>query len=243
MPRPKPTSKKTPVRKASTRPVSVITLVDPVLKRRWDDACRRINAAAHGEAQDFDQKWEAVAEVINADPPLYLAGGFSNDKDFFEKYLHADRVTSLRKARVAQFASPGEIETYGDTRIDALLSYLEAKAGAPLHGKLPVALDKVRIPVTTKGQKTSLSLADASRDQIRAATRAVAGEHATRIKASPRARVVQAALAGSGLKAVSVTPHREGFDLRGIPWDLAPKLGQALAKLKLPATPAPTPKP
>ena len=235
MPKPKPPAKKRLARKsARAKPVSITTLVDPVLKRRWDDAVRRIHAASHEESRDYDQKWEAVADVVDATPPLYLAGGFSTDRDFFDQFLHVDRTTGLRKARVARFASPAEIEAWGDTRIDAALTYLEAKAGAPLRGKLPVALDKVRIPVTVKGKTTTLTLATATRDQLRTATRALLGEHASRIKASPRGRAVQAALAGRGLQTVSVAPHREGFDLRGIPWAAVKKVAQALAGVDLP---------
>lgn len=225
--------------KSPSKPVAVTTLVDPVLKRRWQAASQAITAASHEEAKDFDRKWEAVADIVFAEPPLYLAGGFSTDKDFFEKFLQVDCSTGLRKARVARFASPQDIEAFGDTKIDALLDYLEAKAGGPLHGHLPVALDKVRVPVTVDGKDETVTLAIATREQIRAATRGLQAKSATHAKASPRGRSLQEALTSVGLRQVALGIDRGTFDLRGIPWDAATKLGAALARVKLPAPDAP----
>ncbi len=219
----------------SAKPIAVTTLIDPALKRRWLEASKAITDVTHEEARDFDRKWEAVADIVFADPPLYLAGGFSTDRDFFEKFLHVDRSTGLRKARVARFASPQDIEHFGDTKIDALLDFLEAKAGGPLSGHLPIAIDRVRIPVLVNGKQQTVTITTATREQIRGATRGLQTKSTSHAKASPRGSALQQAIADAGLRQITLGIHRGTFDLRGIPWDAASKLGTALARVKLPA--------
>ena len=183
--------------KPDKKPKAVVvpTLVDRALKQRWDALSKVITSAAHEEAADFDHKWEAVADIVFATPPLYLAGGYSSDKAFFEQFLHVDRSTGLRKARVARLCSSQDIERYGDTKIDAVLDFLEAKTGGPVKSRLPVALADVRIP-TGEAAKT-LSLDAASREQIRAATRALRQAHGKQTTASPQADLSLSPCAGS----------------------------------------------
>jgi hypothetical protein len=227
-------AKKTPKPK---KPVLVQTLINPSLKRRWDQLSKLITDANREEAADFDRKWEAVADVLFADPPLYLAGGFSTDADFFERFLRVDRFTGLRRARVARFASPKDIEAFGDTKIDAVLDYLEAKTG-PIKDKLPVDLATVIVPVVRDGKTSRLSLNDATREQIRAATRALKQKNSAETKASPRGAAVLKAISAAGVK-VDVIVRRNAVDLRAIAFDDLVMLGKALAKLSLPAIPDP----
>lgn len=226
---PKPTKNQTP-----KKPVVVPTLVDVALKRRWGALSKVISSATHEEATDFDRKWEAVADIVFATPPLYLAGGFSTDKAFFEQYLKVDRSTGLRKARVARLATAADIEKYGDTKIDAVLDFLEAKTGGPVKSRLPIALPAVRIPVGSKGEVHQVSLDDASREQIRAATRVLKQTHGQATKASPQGTAIAKALAAAGFRSIDVVVHRDGFDLRGITFDALAKLAKALAGVKLP---------
>ncbi len=220
------------------KPVVVSTLVDPAIKKRWDALSKIITRASKEEALDFDEKWEAVADIVFSDPPLYLAGGFSTDSDFFQKYLHVDRFTGLRKARVARFANAKQIEQLGDTKIEAVLDYLEAKTGGPITSRLPVALDDVKVPVEREGKTANLPLAEVSREQLRAATRALKAKSAKTTASSPRGASVQAAIAKAGLK-VQVSVRRDSLDLRAIAFDDLPKLGALLSKLKLPPATGP----
>jgi cell division protein ZapA (FtsZ GTPase activity inhibitor) len=223
----------------SKKPVLVQTLINPSLKKRWDQLSKLITNANREEAADFDRKWEAVADVLFADPPLYLAGGYSTDKDFFERFLRVDRFTGLRRARVARFASPKDIEAFGDTKIDAVLDYLEAKSG-PLKDKLPVDLAALVVPVVIDGKTSRLTLNEATREQIRAATRALRQKSAGDTKASPRGSAVLKAISRAGLK-VDVVVRRNAIDLRSISFEDLVELGRVLAKLSLPAVP-PSPK-
>jgi hypothetical protein len=227
-------AKKTP---KSKKPVLVQTLINPTLKRRWDQVSKEITDANREEAADFDRKWEAVADVLFADPPLYLAGGYATDKDFFERFLRVDRFTGLRRARVARYASPKDIEAFGDTKIDAVLDYLEAKSG-PLKDKLPVDLGTLHVPVVVNGKASRLTLHEATREQLRAATRALKQKTSTETKASPRGAAVLKAITSAGLK-IDVVVRRNAIDLRAIAFDDLVDLGKALSKLSLPVVPSP----
>ncbi len=154
--------------KPSARDVKVS--VDPSLKAAWDAIGKRLDAAEHAGAAAFDELWEAAASAVEHDPPLYVFGGYKTAPEFFKERLHSDERTAQRNMRVARYASPAEEELYGTTNIDAAIGWLEAKHGA-LGGRLPVAFDKLKIPV--EGKPTAFEEMTAA--QINAATRALRG--------------------------------------------------------------------
>ncbi len=219
-----------PVKNAAGKTLAV----DAQLKRRWEEARRTIEAARHDEAKEFDVLWEAVGDVIGAEPPLYLAASYKSEREFFLRFLEVAQDTGRRKVRVAKFASPADIEAFGDTKLDALLDYLEAQTGGALPGKLPVALGKVRIPVEQGGAKKFVTIGEATREQIRAATRARKAKTGKQAALSPKAGALRLALDREGLKAVAVTAHRDGVDLRGVPWAEFATFLRAMGKVKLP---------
>jgi len=155
--------------KPSARDVKVA--VDPSLKKAWDAVAKRLDAAEHFGSSAFDELWEAAADAVDHEPPLYVFGGYKTAAEFFEQRLHTDARTAQRNIRVARYASPAEEERYGTTNLDAALGWLEAKHG-PLGGRLPVAFDKLRIEVD--GKATSFEKLTAA--QINAATRALRGK-------------------------------------------------------------------
>ena len=217
-------------KKKPTGKVTVPTLVDRALKADWDSARAIIAAAGHKEAVDFDRKWEAVAAVIFNEPPLYLAGGFATEKDFFDKFMEIDPAQGKRYARVARFASAAEIELYKPAKLDALVGYLEAKAGGPIHGKLPVSLDRVRVPV----KDGTASLDEASREDLRAATRALSKKKRRQTTLSAQGAAIVAALEKANLKGIEVSLSKGTVTLRAIPLSDFTRAAAILAKLKLP---------
>ena len=115
--RPKRRNKLAP--KPSARDVKVA--VDPSLKAAWDAIGKRLDAAEHAGASAFDELWEAAADAVNHDPPLYVFGGYKTAAEFFTERLHSDVRTAQRNMRVARYASPAEEERYGTTNLDAAL--------------------------------------------------------------------------------------------------------------------------
>lgn len=160
--------------KAPAREPDISVKVDASLKRRYDALAAQIHAAQTKGASAFDSLWEAVGEIIEHEPPLFVVAGYATADEFFKERLGESRRNAFRYVRVAKFASPREEEKYGTTRLDAALSFLEAKLGAPLaHPPLPIAFDRLKIPVTRDGKTTSVPLEKAAVEEIVAATRAL----------------------------------------------------------------------
>ena len=207
----------------------VLLKVDAKLKARWQDATKRLAAASQKGASAFDSKYETISEIVDAHPPLYLAGGFATATAFYAS-LGEDPRTVARNCAVAKFASPVEEAEYGPTKLDAAIALLQARAGGHPLGRLPVAFEKLRIP-TKDGTK---SLHDATLDELRAATRALS--HPSAASTSPAVAAVTKRLTSPGLKSVRVRFAGGHFTLTNITPDALAELGRALSGLRLPKT-------
>lgn len=129
-------------------------------------------------------------EILEHDPPLYVVAGYKDADEFFREELGETRRNGFRFVRVAKFASPREEEKYGTTKLDAALSYIETKLGTPLaHPPLPVAFDRLRIPIGGD----SRTLDEARVEDIVTATRALARRE--RVSTSSFERMARAKLA------------------------------------------------
>ena len=224
-------------RPAKTRPATVEIKVDRALKRAWDATLAAMQAAKHRESGGFDGYWEAVGTILDHDPPLYLAGGCATAREFLAKHVGESERTARRMVRVARFASPHDETRYGVSRLDAALGLLEAQ-GLDLGGaKVPVDFARLRVPVKRDGKGGHAALAEATVDEVRAATRTLQRKaKKTPVKASPVARAVTGALSKvAALRAVTVHHAHDAVTLGKIPtaaWDAFVK---AVAKVKLPA--------
>jgi hypothetical protein len=195
-PVPKAAAKRAPKRRAPTAkasPRDVAVKVDPKLKRLWDETRAAIAQAKGQGATAFDELWEAVARAVSHVPPLYVLGGYASPAEFFRQELHEEERTARRYMRVAKFATPKEEATYGVAVLDAAIGYLEAKGGRAVDGALPVAFERLRVPVAAGGARASVPLAEATVAQINAATRALAD--GTKKKPGPKSALRDAILA------------------------------------------------
>jgi hypothetical protein len=145
--------------------------VDPKLKAAWSKSLAAINAAIARDASAFDERWELAAKVVEHSPPLYVFGGHKSAPEFFEKVLRERPRNAWRFIRVAKIASPKEEAKYGVSLIDAALSYVEAKSGAPLPNKLPTPLDRLKVEVTRGKTTRAIPLADATVLEVVASTK------------------------------------------------------------------------
>jgi hypothetical protein len=117
--------------------------------------------------------------------------------------------TAQRNVRVAHFASAEQEQTFGVSKLDAVLGYLEAKNGAPLDRKIPIAFERIKIPVKTAGGLIHKHLGAASVPEVRAAARLVS-KKGPKIKQSETARAVGDELGrAEALSAVVTTEHGE----------------------------------
>lgn len=132
-------------------------------------------------------------------------------------------------------SSPNEEERYGVSKIDAAIGFLDAKLGRPFEGRLPVALDRLRIPIERDGRKKTVGLEDATVEEIYAAARQLRRANGKpHPSASPVVVAITRALAKGALKKVSVRFQRGQVSLGSIPVEALRELGAALAKVKLP---------
>lgn len=157
-------------KRARTPPNVALVKVDRALKRKWASLMKIVARSAREDAEAFDARYEAIGEIIDGEPPAYLAGGFATEKDFFRS-IEEDERTGRAWVRVARFASPKEIERFKRTKLDEMLTYLEAKMGGPPKGRVPVDFDKLRFRVERDGEDVTVSADDVSVRELKSLTR------------------------------------------------------------------------
>lgn len=219
------------------RKVVVDLEVNQDLRKRWQRAIDAVKDAKREGASAFDVLWETVSEIIDHDPPLYLAGGFATAGAFLTEHLGETERTARRWMRVARYASPAEEARYGVSKLDAVIAYIEAKSGGALQGRLPVAFEKLKIPVERDGKSVQVPLDEATVDAVEAATRKLRrAEKKPPRAASPALVAITRALSKGKLRGVSAKISGGKLMLGAVPLDALRDLADALRKIQLPAT-------
>lgn len=148
----------------------VLVKVDAKLEALYERGLHAIEDATKRGMSAFDERWEAADAILSHDPPLYVVGGYKDAREFFREVMHEEARTGFRWVRVARYASPREEERFGPTLLDAAISYMEAKYG-PVDESLPVAFDRLKLPITRAGAVRKVSLAECTVKEVIAATR------------------------------------------------------------------------
>src|SRR5687767_11771137 len=71
-------------------------VVDAALKARWNEAIARYRAARDEEVEGWDERYEALGEIIDSEPPYYLAGGYKTAREFLKKEVPDQDERSVR---------------------------------------------------------------------------------------------------------------------------------------------------
>ncbi|MBL8914640.1 MAG: hypothetical protein JNM17_28305 [Archangium sp.] len=221
---PKPTAKSKPKPKTK-RSAEVTVKIDAALRALWNEASSRLTHATSAGAQAWDERYEAIADIVEHQPPLYLAGGFATDRAFFEKSVGEDHSTVYRNVRVAKYASAKEVELYGASRLDAAITFVETQNGGALKGRTPIDFAALRF-TTTGGKK---SLADATVEDLREAIAHLKGNKAASEKASPEAVAIKKLLSAAKVKGVTFDVRKDLVVLR-VPLKSLSSTAKALAK-------------
>jgi hypothetical protein len=158
-------------------------------------------------------------------------------KAFIAAHFEEPERTAYRNVRVAKYASPAEEARYGVAKLDLVISYVEAKLGAPAKGRVPIDFAKVKIQVQRAGEErrvgieeaTAKEIADATRHLTRAAKKAPA-------KASPLVTAITKAFSKGPLRAITVRFSNGKLSFGGVAPAALPELCQTLASLKLPVS-------
>lgn len=191
-----PAAKQAPAKKKSSAKKGpsegALAMVDPAKKRLYDDLMTEIAAADKDEKNGWDRKYEAVGEFLDAS--LFLLSPHGNAKAWCKAVLEESYRNASRNARVAKHFSPDDEVKYTIPRLEAYLSYVEAKTGGPIKGALKVDLAAVRIPVERAGKTVRLPLPEVDPAELAALAREESGEGA---EARARRSPVEQAFAGA----------------------------------------------
>jgi len=208
--------------------------VDPARKRRFERLIGEMRRASRKEAAGFDSYWEAVGEILDAE--LYVAGGYESAKAFVADEVKETLRTAQRNVRVAKYASPADEQRWGTTLLDAALAYVEAKAGGPIKGKLPVRFEAMKIDPPGDSEKKKLSLDEISVEELNAATRGrVRSKNKDRARSSPAEQAIVTAIKKhKGLGEVSVDVSDGMLRLGRVPLKALKELALALRGVTLP---------
>ncbi len=221
-------------RQPTAKDVARTTRVDPKLAAAWKKIFARISHAESRGAEAFDELWEAAAAAAHHDPPLYVFGGFKSASDFFLRALHTDLRSATRNMAVAAHATPKEEELYGTSSIAAALDYLTAKFGT-LGATLPVAFERLKIPVREGTHTKLVPFPKASVAEIIAATRLLqrkaAGEPVTD---RAEAAIARSMARHPAFKKVRFSVRAGFLHVRAIPLASLDLFAKALADVSLP---------
>jgi hypothetical protein len=210
------------------RPAKVVVKIDKSLQTLWKQLLAKLEKASSEQARDWDERYETIAAIMNHAPPVYLAGGYSTETAFIAGVVKEDRSTLYRNLRVARYANPADIARYGATKLDLAISLVEAKNGGPLKAHTPIGFDKLRCTFKEGDQVVTRPLAEVTVDQVRAAVALARGQEAGSKKASPAAKVVDAAVKKAGVKGVTFSVSKTTLTLR-VPLEGVAKVARALS--------------
>ncbi|MDP3274511.1 MAG: hypothetical protein Q8Q09_04900 [Deltaproteobacteria bacterium] len=137
------------------------------LRGDWKIAHSKLRALVKSGAKTFDQRYELAAEMMDHEPPLYLAAGITSFAAFCAQVLEEDERVARRNVRVARHATEADVQRLGVHKIDAALSYLDAKGTKSVtKGLRRTDFDALRIALEMDGKKRLLPLAEVSIKQI-----------------------------------------------------------------------------
>ena len=177
-------------------------------------------------APTLKRRWDALYTVVRAAEDAH---------DFFERALGEKPRNASRFIRVARFASAKDESKYGVTKLDAALSFIEAKIGAPLaHPPLPIAFEKLRFE-TKDGRKLTLEAARVA--DIQAATRALSPKKAAPTSSAERA-LVETFGRHRSFDGIHFRVRNGLVNILGVPLASLGIFGTVLHETKWPALPA-----
>lgn len=203
------------------------------LKRKWKVSEKKILELRARGAGAFDELYEAVHEVMSAEPPLYVGGGMRSDADFVRRMLPGESERSVRRnVLVAVCFTPEDEEKKGIAFLEEVAKHEQERTGAT---GLPRALDLGRVKIEVRAGRgvTKKKALDCTLDEVVAA-RSALGKKVVK-KAKPEEAAIAKALPkrkAFGSVKVRVSAGRATFS--GVPIAELAAFGRALAGAKLP---------
>ena len=185
------------------------------LKKRYDQAMAALRRADPKTPAGWHARYTTVAQIIGHEPPLYLMGGYTNEKEFIGSELGQTPQAAYRNLRVAKLASPGDVARYGPTRLHCAISYVDAKSKARGYGSAQpgsIHFDRMRISLTRGGKVVVKPLDKVSYAELAEATAKLRPPATS--KPNPIASQIEAAIQRSGVAGVRFSATRRHIVLR-----------------------------
>jgi hypothetical protein len=228
------TTKKPPAKKTKTTDAAALVRPSAALRKEWQAIERRIVALRGRGAEAFDELYEAVHEVMAADPPLYLAGGMRSAREFIAKALPGESERSVsRNVLVAVAFSPEDEAAKGIAFLEELAKYAQELSGS---SALPRAidLDRLRIPVKSDGSAAATKRASACDiDEIRAA-RAALGKKKSAPRPPAETAIARALSTRKSLAGVKVRVTGDSVTFSGVPLAALDTFANSVGRAKIP---------
>jgi hypothetical protein len=204
-------------------------------RKEFEAAVKRIRALRRKGASAFDDLYELIDTVINADPPLYLGAGFGSLEAFIAKELPGEDVRSVRRnVLVARsFTSADEAEK-GISFLEEAAHYAKELAGGTTFPPA-IDLDRLRVPVRGKSGTRRKTARQATIDEIRQARRALRGGRPAHHAASPIDAALRKALGKNAtMSRIAIRASATKASFGDVPLDHLAAFAKALAAVKLP---------
>lgn len=188
-------------------PIDAAALVDPAKAARWRAALARFEKASVEEAEQLDDRFEALDEILTDE--LFLQGGFRSDTAFLAKHLPAMDHKTIDDHRIAaRYFTAKHLRDFNVTNLAYLGRILERNNGGkrlPRGARIDPATSKVRVPVG-RGKHESALFPTLNVQKLRAALRG-AGEDDVKPNASPLVVATRAVVTRAGSHAGVTGSH------------------------------------
>lgn len=227
---------KKPVRPAKpTKPVAPAeptedAIVDRKLVASWRKIDRKLSALVKEDATRFDTRYELVADALDADKPLYLAGGYRSFEQFCRQYLKEDPRAVRRNVLVARCADPDEIKQYGAAFLERVIQWLIARKKLVVaKGRSPVAFSTVKVPVDFDGKVRLVALPDVTWEQLDAALH-TALDAANAVETVAVVRALERAVKGTSLDEITIKFKAGKLSFSGVPLEWLELFGKVVVE-------------
>ncbi|MBI4509793.1 MAG: hypothetical protein HY698_09150 [Deltaproteobacteria bacterium] len=203
-------------------------------RKEYDAAMEHIRRLRARGSESFDELWEAVAEVIEGEPPLFTAGGHANVDSFIKKELAGEtRRTVTRNVLVSRSFTPADEARHGIAFLEEVAQYAKAVAGAD---EVPRAIDmdRLRVPVRHQGKVKQKTARDVTYEELRAARKALARGTGSKPEPNPQEEAIQKALRKqSRLKDVTARVRKGAVRFSAVPLEHLSLFVKSLAAVKV----------
>ena len=192
---------------------SVVVQVDPTLKRLYEKAMKELEALDVASMTSWQKRYLVAASVVEHVPPLFLAGGYSTDREFFEAEMEETTQSARRNIRVAKLATVEEVKKLKVTRLRFAVTYLEAMNKRPLESRGEVNFESLRIQFMRNDKSVTRSLSTITHAEM-AEAMAQFAEKPKAATAPPEAKAVLAAFKRAAVKGATATVNRSSLVMR-----------------------------